>query len=108
MPPKDEAPAQWVRDIEREANLARAAGFRTYLTGGGAPPAVARNLDILCYPRLYDGKQNPVRHAWCASNDVAYWYYEGGAYTSQDGKVFPNRFFAGFQLVKSGAACHMP
>jgi hypothetical protein len=105
---KDEAQSPYTRHIQQEAALAKKAGILTFLTSSiKMGNEVADDLDILCFPRLYDGAQTPQRLKWCEDNDVSYWYYQGGAYTGQGGKVFPNRFCAGFQLIKSGAKCHM-
>ena len=106
---KDEPGEDYADHITAEAELAREAGVLTYVTASPfrLPSGVVSNLDFVCNPRVYDGASNADRLQWCATNDVQYWYYEGGAYTSQDGKVFPNRFFSGFQLLKSGAACHV-
>ena len=106
---KDEPKADYARHITQEAELARQAGILTFVTCGSLhlPDSVVEHLDILCNPRVYDGGANARRLEWCGKHDVTYWYYEGGAYTSQDGKVFPNRFFSGFQLIKSGAQCHV-
>ena len=105
---KDEAQMPYKLHVQQEAALAKRAGIMTYLAGG-RPVAdhVADALDLLTHPRVYSESQNAERVRWCREHGVRYWFYEGGAYTNQDGKVFPNRYFSGFQLIKTGAQCHM-
>ena len=105
---KDEAQMPYKLHVQQEAMLAKKAGISVYFAGS-TPVAdhVAGNLDFLTYPRIYAGSQNAERLRWCRDHGVKYWFYEGGGYTNQDGKVFPNRYFSGFQLIKSGAQCHM-
>jgi hypothetical protein len=105
---KDEATESYKLHIQQEAMLARKAGIMAHLTGGlESGRLVEDTLDIIAFPRIYSGEQIPIRRKWCDKNNIQHWFYEGGDYVNQDGKVFPNRFFSGFQLIKSGARCHV-
>ncbi len=96
--------------IRQQYVLAKQAGVKTYVTTNHKvldKAGVPGPVEFLCYPRLYDGAQNPARLEYARKHNANYWYYASGCYTSQDGKIFANRFLSGFQFVKSRAACHM-
>jgi hypothetical protein len=106
----DEPSADNVYAVEDYRNW-KAGGVPVYVTICQPDfwTSMAEYLDAPCFASFM--VSNPeacekTREA-CERLGKQFWWYGSGSYTGQEGRMFPNRFLAGYLFWKTGARCQV-
>ncbi|MBC7287660.1 MAG: carbohydrate-binding family 9-like protein, partial [Armatimonadetes bacterium] len=106
----DEPHAENIYAIEDYKNW-HLGGARVYVTMYEPSfwEAIAEYLDAPCFSVGMIGSEQGCEQirAACERHGKQFWWYGSGCYTGQEGRMFANRYLAGYLFWKTGARCQV-
>ncbi len=106
----DEPSAENIYAVEQYKNW-HLGGAPIYVTicRPGFWEAMAPHLDAPCFSTGMIRSQQACEETRSACQRLGkqFWWYGSGCYIGQEGRIFPNRFLAGYFFWKTGARCQV-